>query len=424
MAGGGYCSWCELAREVVELAGIDVEVEPITTAEAGRPAPRPAFSALVTRAAHPATAALGRRRRPRPSTGSSLWAERLRRPASDEEAQRETRGHRRRRVHRLQLRALHARAATTTSRSSTSTSSPTPATSRTCATSRTTRATRFVHGDICDAAVVAETLRGADAVVNFAAETHVDRSISGPQDFIRTDVLGTHTLLEAVRAARGAALPADHHRRGLRQPPRPARSPRSRDLDPLQPVLGEQGRRRPAGARLPPHLRHAGRSSRAAPTTTAPTSTRRRSIPLFITNAIDDQPLPVYGDGLNVRDWLYVEDNCAGIDLVLREGVARAGLQHRRRQRGAEPRRSRTASSSCSARATSSSATSPTARATTAATPSTAPSSRALGWRPEVPFDAGLAAPWLVPRQPRLVAAASSRASGAQYYARQYGEIA
>ncbi len=107
----------------------------------------------------------------------------------------------------------------------------------------------FVRGDICDPEVVAATLDGADAVVNFAAETHVDRSISGPQDFIRTDVLGTHTLLEAVRVARRRPLPAGLDRRGLRIDRRrvvhrgvPAR--------PVEPVLGEQGGRRPPRALL------------------------------------------------------------------------------------------------------------------------------------------------------------------------------
>ena len=135
----------------------------------------------------------------------------------------------------------------------------------------------FVRGDICDAAVVGEALRGADAVVNFAAETHVDRSISGPAG------LHPHRRPRHAHAPRGRA--------------RASRSPRYLQIStdevygehrgrrvhrgvgprPVQPVLGQQGGRRPARARLPPHLRHARRSSRAAPTTTAPGSTRRRS---------------------------------------------------------------------------------------------------------------------------------------------------
>ena len=116
----------------------------------------------------------------------------------------------------------------------------------------------FVKGDICDPTVVDQVAAGADAIVNFAAETHVDRSISGPDDFIRTDVIGTHVLLEAVRAPRRRALPADLDRRGLRRHRR-GRVGRDRRAAALEPLLGQQGRRRAHRAGLPAHLRHAGR---------------------------------------------------------------------------------------------------------------------------------------------------------------------
>jgi dTDP-glucose 4,6-dehydratase len=177
----------------------------------------------------------------------------------------------------------------------------------------------FVHGDICDAALVGTALRGADAVVNFAAETHVDRSISGPQDFISTDVLGTHTLLEAVRALsvpRYLQISTDE----VYGSTETGAFTEESGLDPSSPYSASK-----AGADL---LVLAYHRTFGTPVLITRSSNNygayqypEKIVPLFITNAIDDQPLPVYGDGLNVRDWLFVEDNCAGIDLVLREGV-------------------------------------------------------------------------------------------------------
>jgi len=177
----------------------------------------------------------------------------------------------------------------------------------------------FVRGDICDAAVVGETLRGADAVVNFAAETHVDRSISGPQDFIRTDVLGTHTLLEAVRelqVPRYLQISTDE----VYGSTEIGASTEGSDLDPSSPYSASK-----ASGDL---LVLAYHRTFGTPVLVTRSSNNygawqypEKIVPLFITNAVDDQQLPVYGDGRNVRDWLHVDDNCAGIDLVLREGV-------------------------------------------------------------------------------------------------------
>jgi len=176
----------------------------------------------------------------------------------------------------------------------------------------------FVKGDICDAVVVRAALDGADAVVNFAAETHVDRSISGPQDFISTDVLGTHTLLEAVRElgvkrylqistdeVYGSAESGSFTEESDLAPSSPySASKAGGDLQVLAyyrtygtPVLITRSSNNYGGWQYPEKI-----------------------IPLFITNAIDDLPLPMYGDGLNVRDWLHVEDNCSAIDTVLHEG--------------------------------------------------------------------------------------------------------
>jgi dTDP-glucose 4,6-dehydratase len=177
----------------------------------------------------------------------------------------------------------------------------------------------FVKGDICDAAVVRAALEGADAVVNFAAETHVDRSISGPQDFIRTDVLGTHTLLEAVREleiARYVQISTDE----VYGSTETGSFTEESDLAPSSPYSASK-----AGADL---LVLAYHRTYAAPVLITRSSNNygpwqypEKIIPLFITNAIDEQALPVYGDGLNVRDWLHVDDNCAGIDTVLRQGA-------------------------------------------------------------------------------------------------------
>lgn len=177
----------------------------------------------------------------------------------------------------------------------------------------------FVKGDICDAAVVRQSLQGADAVINFAAETHVDRSISGPQDFISTDVLGTHTLLEAVREqsiARYVQISTDE----VYGSTETGSFTEESDLAPSSPYSASK-----AGADL---LVLAYHRTYGAPVLITRSSNNygpwqypEKIIPLFITNAIDEQALPVYGDGLNVRDWLHVDDNCAGIDAVLREGA-------------------------------------------------------------------------------------------------------
>lgn len=177
----------------------------------------------------------------------------------------------------------------------------------------------FVKGDICDAVVVGEALRGADAVVNFAAETHVDRSISGPQDFIRTDVLGTHTLLEAVRelgVTRYLQISTDEVYGSTESGSFTEES----ELDPSSPYSASK-----AGGDLLVLAYHRTFGSPVLITRSSnnygPYQYPEKVVPLFITNAIDGEALPVYGDGLNVRDWLYVDDNCAAIDVVLREGT-------------------------------------------------------------------------------------------------------
>ena len=176
----------------------------------------------------------------------------------------------------------------------------------------------FVQGDVGDAKVVREVIRGVDAVVSFAAESHVDRSLVEPDAFLRTDVFGVFTLLEAVKELK---IPRLLHistdevygsvERGS-----------SREIDPLRPSNPYSASK--AGGdllalaywqthRLPVLITRSSNNF-------GPSQYPEKVIPLFVTNALDDQLLPLYGDGKNVRDWLYVLDNCAAIDLVLRKG--------------------------------------------------------------------------------------------------------
>ena len=256
MAGGGYCSWCELAREVVELAGLRVEVEPITTAQAGRPAPRPAFSALASERAVPRRPAGRTAWRPSSTSCSARARRGVPRGSTRRSAEHEDRGHRRRRLHRLELRAPRAARRTRPTRSSSSTSSPTPATSTTCATSKPTPAT-FVHGDICDAAAVAAR-RGRRRRDRQLRRRDPRRPLHQ-----RPPGLHPHRRARHARAARGGAR-ARRRRATCRSPPTrsTATSLRARHARPTRCVPPAPTRpARPAptsGARLPAHLRHAG----------------------------------------------------------------------------------------------------------------------------------------------------------------------
>ena len=232
------------------------------------------------------------------------------------------------------VRHLLARTATT-SRSSTSTSSPTPATSRTCATSRTTRATASSTATSATPAPCAAALAGADAVVNFAAETHVDRSIGEPAGLHPHRRPRHATCCSRRRASRGVgALPPGLHRRGLRLD---RGGLVHRGLDRSTPRAPTR-RARPGADLLvlvlPPHLRPA-RPHHAQLEQLRPLPVPREAHP-----AVHHQRprrtsrCRSTATGCNVRDWLYVEDHCAAIDLVLRARRAGRGLQRRRRQRG------------------------------------------------------------------------------------------
>ncbi len=179
---------------------------------------------------------------------------------------------------------------------------------------------RFVKGDITDPPAVAAAIgEGVDAIVNFAAETHVDRSILDPEAFLRTDILGTHTLLEALRErriARYLQVSTDEVYGDVES----GESLESSPLRPRSPYSASK-----AGGDLQVL---AYRTTYEVPVlitrgsnTYGPYQYPEKLIPLFVTNLIDDQSVPVYGDGLQIRDWLHVEDHARGILAVLERGT-------------------------------------------------------------------------------------------------------
>ncbi len=178
---------------------------------------------------------------------------------------------------------------------------------------------RFFKGNVCDPAAVRTAIGdGVDAIVNFAAETHVDRSILDPEEFLRTDILGTHVLLEAVRElgiARFLQVSTDEVYGHVAQG-------ESLESDPLRPRSPYSASK--AGGDLQVLAYHTTYGTPVVITrgsnTYGPYQYPEKLIPLFITNLIDDQHVPVYGDGLQVRDWLYVEDHARGILHALEYG--------------------------------------------------------------------------------------------------------
>ena len=177
---------------------------------------------------------------------------------------------------------------------------------------------RFVKGDICDRKIVSEVISGCELVVHFAAETHVDRSILEAGSFITTDVYGTYVLLEEAKKAgvkRFIHISTDEVYGSVEEG-------FSREDDPLKPSnpysASKAGADRLAYSffvtyHLPVIIVRASNNF-------GPYQYPEKIIPLFITNAIDDLILPLYGDGKNIRDWLYVEDHCRAIDLLIEKG--------------------------------------------------------------------------------------------------------
>src|SRR4051812_47041808 len=177
---------------------------------------------------------------------------------------------------------------------------------------------RFVEGDICDPDAVAKAGEGCGAVVNFAAETHVDRSILGAAEFIETDVLGTYVLLEWARehGARLVQVSTDEVYGDV--PPGVS----STEADALRPSSPYSASKAGGDLQVLSHVRTHGAdaSITRGSNTYGPNQYPEKLIPLFVTNALDGQPLPLYGDGRQIRDWLHVDDHCAGIELAPRGG--------------------------------------------------------------------------------------------------------
>ncbi len=179
---------------------------------------------------------------------------------------------------------------------------------------------RFVKGDICDASAVQKAMRGCTVVANFAAESHVDRSISDAQPFVRTNFVGTYVLLEVARklgVKHFVQISTDEvygsrERGHFKETDRPSpsspysASKAAADMLALSFFTTHQ---------LPVVVVRSSNNF-------GPFQYPEKLIPLFITNALEGKPLPVYGDGLNVRDWLFVEDNCEAIAIVMEKGKA------------------------------------------------------------------------------------------------------
>jgi dTDP-glucose 4,6-dehydratase len=178
----------------------------------------------------------------------------------------------------------------------------------------------FVHADIADPRAVAQAIRGVEVVVNFAAESHVDRSILSPGDFIQTDVVGTAVLLDAARTEgvrRFVQVSTDEVYGSIQ-------TGAFRESDPISPSSPYSASK--AGGDLQVLAWHRTFGIDAIITrgsnTYGPRQYPEKLIPLFITNALDGQELPVYGDGMQIRDWIYVDDHCEGVWTAMERGVA------------------------------------------------------------------------------------------------------
>jgi dTDP-glucose 4,6-dehydratase len=176
----------------------------------------------------------------------------------------------------------------------------------------------FIEGDICDKFLVDREMRGCDIVVNFAAETHVDRSIQSPDAFIRTDILGTHVLLEVARRygiKRYVQISTDEVYGSIDD----GHFSETSQLNPSSPYAASKAsgdllvRAHWTTFQMPVVITRASNNF-------GPRQHPEKLIPLFVTNALEDKQLPMYGDGMQVRDWLFVEDHCRAIETVIEKG--------------------------------------------------------------------------------------------------------
>jgi dTDP-glucose 4,6-dehydratase len=177
----------------------------------------------------------------------------------------------------------------------------------------------FVKGNICDPGTLEDAMAGHDAVVHFAAESHVDRSIAGPDDFVNTNCFGTNVVMDT---ARRLEIPRVVHI-GTDEVYGSVEVGSSKETDPLEPRSPYSASK--AGSDLIALSYH---HTYGLPVTVTrctnnfgPFQYPEKAIPLFTTNLLDGKKIPLYGDGLNERDWLFVDDHCAGVQLVLHNGA-------------------------------------------------------------------------------------------------------
>jgi len=194
----------------------------------------------------------------------------------------------------------------------------------------------FIHGDIADPAVVAEAMNGCEAVINFAAESHVDRSITDCADFLRTNILGTQVLLDVARkqgVKRFVQVSTDEVMGSLPEDSTACFT----ELSPFAPNSPYAASKAAAE-----HLVRAAHHTFGLDTVITrcgnnygPRQFPEKFLPLIICNALNDEAIPVYGDGRNVRDWIYVDDHCRGILAVFEKGksgsVYNLGARNERR---------------------------------------------------------------------------------------------
>jgi len=177
----------------------------------------------------------------------------------------------------------------------------------------------FLKEDICNRSAIEEAISGYDVIINFAAESHVDRSISTPEIFLKTDIMGTLNLLEISRlkgVKRYIQISTDEVYGSAEE------GERFSEKSPLDPSSPYSASKASADLLVLSYYRTYKLPTLIIRSTNnyGPNQYPEKFIPLFITNALEDKPLPLYGDGKNVRDWLFVLDNCKGIDIILHKG--------------------------------------------------------------------------------------------------------
>lgn len=281
---------------------------------------------------------------------------------------------------------------------------------------------RFVQGDICDLELVLGLMDGADLVLNFAAETHVDRSLLEPGVFVRTDVEGVVTLLEAARERPGTALVHMSTDEVFGSIAAPGEAAEDAPFAPSSPYAASK-----AAAEL--MVRAYAETYGMAVTVLrccnvyGPNQHLEKFIPLFTMRALAGEPMPLYGDGLQEREWLYAGDFVEALRLVLRELPAEPGVHAVHMGSGERVRNRETAELICELLERPRELITPVADRPGHDRRYALDSSRlrARGWRPRVPFREGLAATVAWYREHGAAWAQTANGDFARYFERQYG---